>query len=80
MSTSTKIRTARSTLLILVAFGICLVVFAVLIGVGLPSFIVSVAGWVALIVGLIGLVIVVIQMSKAASRADSWRPADDDEQ
>ena len=80
MSTSTKIRTARRTLLILVAFGICLVVFAVLIGVGLPSFIVSVAGWIALLVGLIGLVIVVIQKSKAASRADSWRPADDDEQ
>lgn len=80
MSTSTKIRTARRTLLILVAFGICLVVFAVLIGVGPPSLIVSVAGWIALLVGLIGLVIVVIQKSKAASRADSWRPADDDEQ
>ena len=57
-----------------------MVVFAVLIGVGPPSFIVSVAGWVALLVGLIGLVNFVIQKSKAASRADSWRPPDDDEQ
>ena len=79
MTTSAKIRTARTTLLILAAFGICLVAFAALVGVGLPGFIISVAGWAALIAGLVGLVVVLIQKSNAASRTNSWRPADSEE-
>ena len=78
MNTSTKIRTGRTALLIILALGVCLVLFAALIGVGLPGLIVSVAGWIALIVGLIGLVTIVIQKSRAASRANPWRPADDE--
>ncbi|TFD56699.1 hypothetical protein E3T41_16135 [Cryobacterium sp. Hh38] len=79
MNSLTKIRIARTALWALLAFGICLLLFATFIGAGLPSFIVGVAGWIALIAGLIGLVSFFIQKSKAASRSDSWRPADDDE-
>ncbi|WP_443448785.1 hypothetical protein [Glutamicibacter ardleyensis] len=59
--------------------GICLVAFAAFVGVGLPGFIISVVGWVALIAGLIGFVIVLVQKSNAATRANSWRPADKEE-
>ncbi len=79
MNARTRIRTARTTLLILLAIGICLVLFAALIGANLPGLIVSIAGWIALIAGVIGLVTFMIQKSKSASRANSWRPADDDE-
>ena len=78
MNALTRIRTARTTLLILLVIGICLVLFAMLIGANIPAVIVGIAGWIALIAGVIGLVTSMIQKSKAASRADSWRPADDD--
>lgn len=79
MTASTKIRTARNVLLNLLLLGICLVVFAALIGVGLPGFIITVAGWIALIASLVGFVVVLVQKSNAASRANSWRPADKEE-
>lgn len=79
MTSSTKIRTARNVLLNLLLLGICLVVFAALIGVGLPGFIITVAGWIALIASLVGFVVVLVQKSNAASRANSWRPADKEE-
>lgn len=79
MTASTKIRTAKNVLLNLLLLGICLVVFAALIGVGLPGFIITVAGWIALIASLVGFVVVLVQKSNAASRANSWRPADKEE-
>ncbi|MGP4996095.1 hypothetical protein ACTXJE_19045 [Glutamicibacter ardleyensis] len=79
MTTSTKIRTARKALMLAMILGICLVAFAAFVGVGLPGFIISVVGWVALIAGLIGFVIVLVQKSNAATRANSWRPADKEE-
>ncbi|MGO1410636.1 MAG: hypothetical protein ACTHU7_04300, partial [Microbacterium sp.] len=80
MTTSTKIRNTRTLLLILLILGIFLVVFAALVGLGLPGFIISVAGWIALIVGLVGFVAMLIQKSNAASRTNAWRPADKDKQ
>ncbi|MFC5928411.1 hypothetical protein D6T64_20540 [Cryobacterium melibiosiphilum] len=79
MNTVTKIRTVRRVLLILVAGGICLLVYALFIGWGLASVIAGVAGSIALVVGLIGLIVFAIQKFTAASRGGSWRPADDDE-
>ncbi|AZT94202.1 MULTISPECIES: hypothetical protein [Micrococcales] len=79
MTPSTRIRTARKVLLVALALGICMVVFAAFIGLGLPGFIISVAGWIALIASLIGFIVVLVQKSTAASRANSWRPADNEE-
>lgn len=59
--------------------GVCLVVFAAFIGMGLPGFIITVAGWIALIASLVGFLVVIVQKSNAASRTTSWRPADEEE-
>ncbi|MGP5257921.1 hypothetical protein [Glutamicibacter ardleyensis] len=79
MTTSTRIRTARKVFLVALVLGICMVVFAAFIGLGLPGFIISVTGWIALIASLIGFAVVFVQKSTAASRANPWRPADKEE-
>lgn len=79
MTASTKIQNARKALLIALILGVCLMVFAALIGVGLPGFIIAVAGWIALIASLIGFIVVLVQKTNAASRTNPWRPADKEE-
>jgi hypothetical protein len=77
MNASVKIRSLRLLLLAFVLVGIALTFYGLFIGVGLPSLIVSVAGLILGIVGIIWFVLTLIRQSRGGPRTDTWRPGDE---
>lgn len=62
--------------MIVIIVGLALGLFGLFIGIGIPGTIISLAGWAAVIAGIIWLITNYNQRSAAHSRPGSWRPGD----
>lgn len=74
MDATSRIQFTRKALAALLVAGIALALFAVFIGAGLPALIMGMAATIALLACLAGLVIMLLQKSRADSRNTRWRP------
>ncbi|THJ68621.1 hypothetical protein E8P82_01580 [Arthrobacter echini] len=77
MNPTSTIRTTRTILLAVVLAGLGLAVFGLFIGVAISGLVVSVMGWLALIVGVIWLAVYLTRRS-TMRRTGPWRPGDED--
>ncbi|MGH3654911.1 hypothetical protein [Glutamicibacter sp.] len=74
MDTTSRIHFTRKALAALLVAGIALALFAVFIGAGLPALIMGIAATIALLACLVGLIVLLLQKSRAESRNTRWRP------
>lgn len=78
MTTASKVRATRTTLLALIIIGLALGVFGAVVGIGVPGIIISVAGWAAVIAGIVWLLVRRTERPRPTPRTQPWRPADGD--
>lgn len=77
MNAARRVRTTRALLLTVVLACLCLAVFGAFVGMGIAGLIAGLAGWVAVVVGVIFLVVKLTRQTRTA-QAGPWRPADGD--
>lgn len=78
MNANASIRATRNWLKGAIAVGCALGIFGLLVGMNIPGLIASAVGWALVIAGIVWLVTSRRQQASAASRAQSWRPGDED--
>ncbi|WP_460801153.1 hypothetical protein [Microbacterium sp. GXF6406] len=76
MATNAKIHRTRTALLTTLIAGLALGAFSLMIGIGLPGFILSVIGWIAFFVAAVWLITRAIRKPASATQSAPWRPAD----
>ncbi|MCR2801619.1 hypothetical protein QNO21_03465 [Microbacterium sp. zg-Y818] len=77
MNAEAQVQKTRRLVIAAIVAGIVLAVIGLLVGMNIPGLVMSVAGWSAVIAGLVWLFTAQSQRSAATSRAGSWRPGDE---
>jgi len=78
MKTSASIRATRNWLKVAIGVGLALGFVGLFVGMNIPGVVASAVGWALVIAGIAWLVNNRRQHTSSASRAENWRPGDED--
>ena len=78
MKTTASIRATRNWLKGAIAFGFALGIVGLFVGMNIPGMVAGTVGWALVIACIVWLVNNRRQYASSASRAQNWRPGDED--